>query len=101
RHLDAADYSPSQLAATLAGSSRPANATMTETGIRIPRIHARPPMISGSKVIRSNRISPSPRRCHNLLRPTPYLTLTYASAREAPGHLSRLLQYSSKTVEDS
>ena len=28
--------------------------TMIETGIRMPRIQARPPMISASKVIRSN-----------------------------------------------
>ena len=40
--------------------------TMTETGIRIPRMHARPPMISGSKVIRSNIVISSRilwRRC--------------------------------------
>ena len=40
---------------------------MIETGIRIPRIHARPSMISGSKVIRSNLISPSPGSYPNLL----------------------------------
>ena len=33
--------------------------TMTETGIRIPRMHARPPMICGSNVIRSNMLRAS------------------------------------------
>ena len=34
--------------------------TITETGIRMPRMHARPPMICGSNVIRSNGIMMHP-----------------------------------------
>src|SRR5712692_1287534 len=41
---------------------------MTDTGTRIPRMHARPPIIFGSKVIRSNFIVCSPPgRCKTVI----------------------------------